>query len=264
MDNLPKLNDISHRYAMTDLTSPTYWGDRQTQLKVPKDQGAMKDLLDAIEPFLLQYRHQRWIELGCSPGNVSYLLFNRIPFIPFGVDFSPQAQMYLETMARYAGVHATLFQLDLREFSPTEPYDVVMSFGLIEHFSNPGEILDHHYRLCRKGGLLVTAIPHFRYLQWLYHRLFDRRDLAKHNISMMNLGTFKGFAERNNLQVLHLGYVGRINFWNVDDSGPRMKAMIRKGLSLAVRAFVNRLLAHILPPHKKLYAPWIVFIARKA
>jgi trans-aconitate methyltransferase len=223
----------------------------------------MKDLLDCIEPYLLEYSNQRWIELGCSPGYVSNLLFCRIPFVPFGVDFSPKANMYLETMAQHAGVHATLFQLDVREFTPSEPYDVVMSFGLVEHFSDPGEILDHHYRLCRKGGLLVIAIPHFRYLQWFYHRVFDRQDLARHNVSMMNVNTFKEFAHRHNLELLHLGYVGKINFWNVDDSGPRFIVMIRKGLSLAVRAFVNRLLSYVLPPHKKLYAPWIVFIARK-
>jgi|GEM_PF-4926548 len=80
---------------------------------------------------------------------------------------------------------------------------------------------------------------------------------------MMNLHTFKEFAHRHNLELPHLGYVGRINFWNVDDSGPRFIVMIRKGLSLAVRAFVNRFLSYVLPPHKKLYAPWIVFIARK-
>jgi len=248
---------------MTDLTSPVYWGKRQSRLKLPKDKGPMMDLLDSIEPYLLEYSNQRWIELGCSPGYVSYLLFRRIPFVPFGVDFSPEAHMYLETMAQHAGVHATLFQLDVREFTTSEPYDVVMSFGLLEHFSNAGEILEHHYRLCRKAGLLVVAIPHFRYLQWFYHRVFDRQDLAKHNLSMMNLHTFKEFAHRHNLELLHLGYVGRINFWNVDDSGPRFIVMIRKGLSLAVRAFVNRFLSYVLPPHKKLYAPWIVFIARK-
>ena len=166
-------------------------------------------------------------------------------------------------MALHAAVDATLYKFDLREFIATEPYDVVMSFGLIEHFENPEDILYHHYRLCRTGGLLVVTIPHFRYLQWIYHFLFDRKDLERHNISTMNLETFKSFALNKGLNMRFLGYVGRINFWNYNNTGSPTIVMLRKGLSLGVRFLVNNLLSYILPSDKKLYAPWIVFVARK-
>jgi len=246
-----------------DLTSRDYWQNRQRKLKAPKDKGAIKDLLDSVEPILREYKGQRWLELGCSPGHFSSLLYRRISFQPFGADFSPHAHLYAEAMAQYAGAHATLFQADLRDFATTELYDVVMSFGLIEHFTNPAEILEHHYRLCRKGGLLVVSIPHLRFLQWTYHFLFDRKDLAVHNVSMMNLETFHAFSRTKNLEVLLLRHVGRINFWNVDESGPRPIAILRKGASLAVRGLVNLVLSNVLPPDKKIYAPWIVFVARK-
>lgn len=246
-----------------DLTSPAYWKDRQQKVHLPEDRGALKDLLDAIEPFLREYKGSRWLELGCSPGHVSSLLYRRIPFLPFGVDSSPQAHLYKETMARHAGVDATLFQSDLRTLTAAELYDVVMSFGLIEHFSDPADMLEHHYRLCRPGGLLVVTIPHLRYLQWLYHAVFDRKDLARHNISMMELGTFSSFSAKRDLDLLALSYVGRINFWNVDDSGSRLVVTLRTGLSLAVRVITNRVLSHFLPAGQRIYAPWIVFVARK-
>ncbi len=223
----------------------------------------MKDLLDSVEPLLREYKGQRWLELGCSPGHFSSLLYRRIPFKPFGVDFSPEAQLYVNTMAQHAGAHATLFQADLRDFATTELYDVVMSFGLIEHFSNPAEILEHHYRLCRKGGLLVVSIPHLRFLQWTYHFLFDRKDLAVHNVAMMNLRTFQTFSQVKNMETILLRHVGRINFWNVDESGPRAIALLRKVASLAIRVLVNLILTNVLPGDKKIYAPWIVFVARK-
>jgi len=223
----------------------------------------MKDLLDALLPFLSEYRSQNWIELGCSPGHVSYLLAHRIPFVPFGVDFSPQAHLYIEMMGRHAGVQPTLFQEDFRDFTPPQPFDVVMSFGLMEHFDDPHEILDHHVRLCRKGGLIMVAIPHFRQLQWLYHALFDRTDLKKHNLSIMNLDTFRTFSQNRNVDVRFLGFVGRMSFWNVDETGPPAVAAIRKALSLLTRAVVNGLFSVLLPPNKKLYAPWIIFVAKK-
>jgi len=118
----------------------------------------MKDLLDSIEPYLPEYRNQRRIELGCSPGYVSYLLFRRLPFAPFGVDFSPEAHIYIETMAQHATVYATFFQLDAREFTTSELYDVAMSFGLIEHFSNAGEILEHGYHYPEKPA--CSSLPY--------------------------------------------------------------------------------------------------------
>lgn len=247
----------------SDLTSRNYWQKRQSKLKAPTDRGAIKDLLDSVEPLLREYKGQRWIELGCSPGHFSSLLYRRIPFKPFGVDFSPDAHLYVDAMAQYARAHATLFQADLRDFATTELYDVVMSFGLIEHFTNPAEILEHHYRLCRRGGLLVVSIPHLRFLQWTYHFLFDRKDLAVHNVSMMNLRTFHTFSQIKNMEILLLRHVGRINFWNVDESGPRAIAILRKVASLGIRVLVNLLLPNVLPRDNKIYAPWIVFVARK-
>ena len=69
--------------------------------------------------------------------------------------------------------------------------------------------------------------------------------------------------ESGNLDVLSLRYVGRINFWNADDSGSRLIVVLRKGLSLAVRLLVNGVVSRLLPPHKKTHAPWIVFVARE-
>ena len=247
-----------------DLTSPDYWHGRQSTLKTPRDAGAIKDLLDSLEPLLREYKGLRWIELGCSPGHFSSLLYHRIPFKPFGIDFSPAAHLYLEAMAHHPAAHATLFRADMRDFAAPDPYDVVMSLGLIEHFTNPSEILEHHYRLCRSGGLVVVGIPHFRFLQWTYHYLFDRTDLAVHNVSMMTLSTFYAFAAIKNMEILLLRHIGRINFWNVDESGPPVIAVPRKLASVAVRVLVNLVLTHILPRDHKLYAPWIVFVARKA
>ncbi len=245
-----------------NLTSASYWGERQEVTGIPKDREAVKDLLDTVEPYLTEYREQRWIELGCSPGHVSALLFRRLSFQPTGIDYSPQAHLYIESMRNIAGTDATLHQCDIFDFFPPVPYDVVMSFGLIEHFNNPDEILDQHLRLCRKGGLIVVSIPHFRNLQWLYHHIFDRTDLLKHNIEMMHTDTFRLFAERYNLEVLFLDHVGGLYFWNVDETGSRFRARVRKIASMGVRGTVNKVVSKVLPRNIELYAPWIIFIAR--
>ena len=88
---------------------------------------------------------------------------------------------------------------------------------------------------------------------------------ARANYERLTLGVYPraGHSVGKNLDVLSLRYVGRINFWNADDSGSRLIVVLRKGLSLAVRLLVNGVVSRLLPPHKKTHAPWIVFVARE-
>lgn len=87
-----------------------------------------------------------------------------------------------EKLAAVGVRDATSYQCDIREFSPPTPYDVACSFGLVEHVSDPMSMLSEHNRLLRRGGLMVVIVPNFRNVQFLYHWLFDRLDLLRHDL----------------------------------------------------------------------------------
>ncbi|UCG52509.1 MAG: class I SAM-dependent methyltransferase [Candidatus Latescibacterota bacterium] len=40
-----------------------------------------------------------------------------------------------------------------------ESFDVVLHQGLLEHFKNPGELLDENVRVLKKGGVLLVDVP---------------------------------------------------------------------------------------------------------
>lgn len=248
-----------------DLTNPSYWSEKQKHL-LSKELIIGSDLprwLYIIEPFLREYEGKSFVELGCSPGYASSIICSQIQLIPFGIDFSPLAYLYLRNMAIIGQNNATLITCDIREFKSDVNFDVVASFGLIEHFKDPSEMMFHHHRLAKVGGLIIMVIPNFRYIQWIYHFLFDRKDLSVHNTNMMNLNNFIDFSKEVEHKVLYLGYVGKLRFWNVDLKGPKIIVYSRRILSRIVREFSNKVLSKILPPNLKYYSPWIVYVGRK-
>jgi 2-polyprenyl-3-methyl-5-hydroxy-6-metoxy-1,4-benzoquinol methylase len=247
----------------TDLTDPGYWAQRQQALHKAVLDPTLADLADAVQPYLRDRQGGRFIELGCSPGLVSACIALQNDFDFHGVDFAPSADMYLETMRAITGKTAVLWKADLRSFAPDTLYDVVASFGLIEHFDDPGPILDHHVRLCKPGGIILVTIPNFRHLQWLYHALLDAPDLARHNTRIMTPDYLRSFAARAGLETLFCGHAGRIAFWNYNREGSPIAAALRLAASAAVRLPTRYLLRPLLPPARPSYAPWIVFAGRR-
>lgn len=55
---------------------------------------------------------------------------------------------------------------------PDETFDVVFHQGLLEHFKNPGDLLDEHLRVLKRGGLLLVDVPQkYHYYTVLKHIL---------------------------------------------------------------------------------------------
>lgn len=246
-----------------DLTNPNYWRERQAHLSFVAVDQPVRELIEAILPYLQGYSGGRFLEIGCSPGRVMSFLRQRLVFEPTGIDYSPEAWRFIESMHRVVGATAQLFNVDVREYDGPGDFDVVASFGLVEHFQDPSEIIYHHDRLCRSEGLVVISMPNFRHLQWLYHWTFDRSDLRKHNTEIMELNYFNNLSKKFNHDILFLGYVGSISFWGAQEGSLTFLCNLKKYCAVAVQIFVSKFLSRMLPANNKFYSPWIVYVARK-
>lgn len=106
-----------------------------------------------------------------------------------------------------------IFQIKLKD-----DYDLVCSFGLIEHFYNYEEVIEMHLKLIKKGGKIALTTPNFRgWMQFIPHWLFDRINLRKHYLPSMNPSIWKKILEKNNFEVQYSGYFGGYVFWTDKD-----------------------------------------------
>jgi len=110
------------------------------------------------------------LEAGCGLGNWVFL-FNKEGLEPFGIDLSLSS---LKTAARYSKINnfKSKFSLaDVRKIPFKEnSFDVIVSYGVIEHFADSKAALKEFYRVLKPSGACLITTPN----PFSFHRLIGR------------------------------------------------------------------------------------------
>jgi SAM-dependent methyltransferase len=121
-------------------------------------------------------RGQRLLEVGCAR-SVWLPYFAKIHGMRVtGLDYSPVGCRQEEHLLGIAGVQADVVCSDL--FAP-EPdlvgvFDWVVTFGVVEHFTNTTACVSALRRYLRPHGRLITVVPNMHGVNGLLQKLFDR------------------------------------------------------------------------------------------
>jgi 2-polyprenyl-3-methyl-5-hydroxy-6-metoxy-1,4-benzoquinol methylase len=153
-------------------------------------------------------------EVGCYPGYFLIYLGQRFGFQVSGIDLTPQITNLPDYIRSLGVAVGQFYQEDFLTFNAENTYDVVCSFGFIEHFREFGIIIKKHTQLVKPGGTLVMACPNFRGMQYVFHRLFDPANLHRHELRVMNLRLWKHILSRNGMKIIHQGYYRTADFWS--------------------------------------------------
>jgi hypothetical protein len=206
-----------------------------------------------------------FLEIGAAPGNCSAAMCHDRPWRPVGIDYSDDADKYLETLAAF-GKNAELFKFDFLEQTLDRQFDIVMSAGVIEHFRGKSltDVITQHDRYLRRGGYVVINVPNFTGFQYLWHYALDRPDLDNHNIDAMRLDTFELFGELG-YETLFLDYVGVMRLWgNSSWTGSWFGGKVAAGLGVGLSALARGLDRGGLRLSGRSFAPHLLYIGRKS
>jgi SAM-dependent methyltransferase len=211
------------------------------------------------------------LEVGCAPGRNLVRFHSLFGYTPFGVEYAQ------------AGVELTRRTFEEHELNPgnvihsdffsesfqaayVNSFDVVLSRGFIEHFTDPDTVLQKHLNLLVPGGMLIVTIPNFRGVNyWLGWPLM--RDLYRlHNLNIMDLKTFRKLMTMSDLVPVFCGYQGMFNL-GLFDTG-RKTGWQKVILPVMRRANVAlNILLHIVFGKRALESrftsPYLVFIGLK-
>lgn len=155
-----------------DKAGKKYWNDSW----------AASDLPEAVDPCDMRLRnytnrqfHQlflklfdksetpsmRLLEIGCAKSAWLPYFAKEFGFSVGGLDYSPIGCQMAEKVLQANGVDAEVVCADL--FSPPESmigrFDVVVSFGVVEHFNDTTECIRAVSAFLKPGGVLITNIP---------------------------------------------------------------------------------------------------------
>jgi len=111
--------------------------------------------------------HGRILDIGCGRGLFLHIM-QEDGWDVTGQEFSEKSASYASDIY---GIDVKTGELKDCEYE-SESFDVVNINHVLEHLENPDEVIAECYRILKKGGLLVTAVPNIDSLQ----AFFGKRD----------------------------------------------------------------------------------------
>ena len=170
-----------------------YWDDNWADgalpaLIDPNDAGFRNWVNRSLHAYFLarlgmEPRGRKLLEVGCARSGWLPYFHRVLGFDVAGLDYSPIGCRQSEAVLAAAGVPGEVVCADL--FTPPEAFrdrfDVIVSFGVMEHFDDPTAAIGAAASLLRPGGLLFTMIPNLGGIPgWLLRRI-DRPLYDIHN-----------------------------------------------------------------------------------
>jgi len=196
---------------MTSVVSQDYWDASYEKLPLTyaPESVQFKDIFHEYLP-----QGGSCFEIGCYPGIFLTYLGKNFNYKVSGVDLTPYVLTRLPQHLAKNGVQlGAFYKENISDFSLSQQFDIVCSFGFIEHFVNFEEIIQKHIDLVKPGGTVIMSCPNFRGLQRLFHATLDRANLERHVLNAMDLRAWAKILEKNEMEIMYQGYYRTADFW---------------------------------------------------
>jgi len=176
------------------------------------------------------------LEIGFAPGKLLSWTASILRTKVSGLDYSSTGIRTAKELFKRLGLDGDLRCEDV--FNTTfksGSFDLVCSFGLIEHFDDPREIVLRHVHLAKPGGAILIVVPNYGGVYGRLQYFFDRQNLSLHNLNIMTTEAMASLAPIDAVTEVKAFKYGRLSPWLIsfDKGWPRFAA---RSLSVILNA----------------------------
>lgn len=215
---------------------------------------------DMFNRYLVADPQKTVLEIGCADSSFLCYLSKKFGYKACGLDFTESINRTKDLFKFNSLPEPILYREDFFKWRPDKKFDVVCSFGFIEHFENISDTISRHVDLIVPGGKLLITLPHFAHGQYLLHWLIDRENLKKHNTKIMNLDSIRYVFSDLPVKVDYLSYYKTFGFWTERTEMAAWERFLNWSI-LKFGKIINKIFGYDKP--NSLFSPHIVCIATK-
>jgi 2-polyprenyl-3-methyl-5-hydroxy-6-metoxy-1,4-benzoquinol methylase len=167
-----------------DQAGREYWDGLWAEAVLPEPiDHADTDFRNRPDRVMAEYLHDclgdlkpgsRLLEIGCARSPWLPYFADRYGFSVTGLDYSEPGCAAEREVLRRAGVEAEVIDADMFDPPPEllGSFDVVVSFGVVEHFASTASALSAVGSLTKPGGLVITTVPNMTgAIGWVQRKL---------------------------------------------------------------------------------------------
>lgn len=200
----------------------------------------------------------RYIEIGCAPGKMLAWVSSVLRADVVGLDYSESGIAKCRALFEIMGVEVNLHLIDFFNHNlPPASFDVVTSFGFIEHFDDPRPVVQKHIDLVKPEGVVLIVVPNYGGVYGSLQRYCDPDNLTLHNLEIMSPSALKELVDSPDVGNTLAYAFGSMSPWLVTLE-KRLPWSVARLVSLGINA-----LGLVQPIKIKSIAPMLVLEIRK-
>ena len=206
----------------------------------------------------------RFLEIGCYPGRYLWYFSKYFGYHVCGIEYIDRCCEETGKLLDSCGVSGRIIHADIFDYRPEageELWDVVASFGLIEHFKDIQAVAARHLDLVKPGGHLVLVVPNH---QGIYGKIMQKvsPELYRVHRLLSREQIVEALSSDGRSEIVEAGYYGRLGLGH---TGIRE----RLGETNSCLRFLGRALIFSVEnfgrilPRSTVLSPFIAVVARK-
>lgn len=201
-------------------------------------------------------------EIGSGDGKLLKKFSLMLRCKPYGVEYSRKAAKGASKIGVKTIFKDAFDENFLKKYK--NYFDVVFSYGFIEHIMPPEKAAEIHYEILKPGGYVIIQIPRFKEFNLLKVKLLRPDLIPLHNLDIMNEDKLEAVCRSHDIETLFCGNYGTFKF-----RFPMDKKNIRYYLLKMVcyLGYIIDPLLRILFEKRgfetNLFSPAVMFIGRK-
>jgi len=249
---------------MKELTDQAYWQENRASAVGGLPSGRLKSFQPYIEQVIKPDAEKTVIEIGAHPGQHLAAFALRLRHRPAALDFIPEVHQLKERFDELGIPGLRVFQEDFLKWQPEEKFDVVMSYGFIEHFDDWRGVVDRHFALAKPGGHVIIGVPILGGGQMALRRVVYTQEkladvLRSHNLDAMSLASLQSALNGAQGKIEFASYIWCMRSWIT-----RKSAGVRSSAALPIFLWkIASLGPRLLNWSCHAFSPYALVIAQK-
>jgi 2-polyprenyl-3-methyl-5-hydroxy-6-metoxy-1,4-benzoquinol methylase len=223
-----------------------------------------------IEEMLQRKETVNILEIGCANSFWLPHFARRFNVNVYGLDYSLPGCFQAKNQLNRQHIDGHIFCQDFFNFveDGVENFDIIISFGFIEHFGNPSLALGGMYQILRPGGIVFANVPNIAGIYGYLQKKIDW-DVYNGHILMSDMEIAE-YARQAGFIDVYSGYIGGLVYFSVlnfQTSKSSIAHAIISGLGRGVRLadiVIGRSLEYVrLNKSHSISSPYVYVVAKK-
>lgn len=205
---------VSNKYKKSTWED-WYSGERKIHIKPKGGFFTSYDIYlcdSLIQRYIPRFSHRnaKICEIGSGDGKLLKKFASMFGCQPLGVEYSKEAAKEAAKNGVKTIVTDVFNKTFLKKYK--NYFDVVFSYGFIEHIIPPEKAVKIHYDILKPGGYVVIQIPRFRGFNLLKIKFLRPDFIPLHNLNIMNEDVLEVVCQSPNIEKLFCKNYGTFKF----------------------------------------------------